>query len=70
MNMEWNGRMKKSEVIKKIKEDLKFFTGPHDDLKYSTYYVVLMEDKVFDDGKAIKVPTGEEFVITIKLKRE
>lgn len=63
--------MKKSEAIKKIKEDLKFFTGPHDDLEYLTDYIVLTEDKVFDDGKAIKIPTGvEEFVITLRLKRK
>lgn len=63
--------MKKTEVIKKIKEDLKFFTGAHDDLLYVSDYIVKTEVKLVDGGRIFKVPTGEEeFVITITLKRK
>lgn len=63
--------MKKSEILKKIKEDLRFFTGPHNDLTYSSDYLVESETKILEDGRPINAPTGvEEFVITISLKRE
>jgi hypothetical protein len=64
--------MKKSEILKKIKEDLGLFASRNDDMEYSSDYLVKTKVNLLDDsGRTITVPTGEEeFVIKIKLKRK